>query len=188
MAAPPGFSGAGLMELLELLGEREAPRMHGAGTTAGANTGVLAPTSEDPIMGPSALLSQLLQQQGGGRDGGGMIRGGGGLMTVNGVTMRAPAIQSLQQARQALGIPIFGNVVSSHRTRAEQAELYRRYKAGTGNLAAPPGQSLHESGWAVDIASSFLSQHPRLRQWLLNHGWHNDVEGEPWHWSYGRSG
>jgi len=36
------------------------------------------------------------------------------------------------------------HVRSGTRTRAEQAELYRRYKAGTGSLAAPPGHSNHE--------------------------------------------
>lgn len=35
-------------------------------------------------------------------------------------------------------------VASGTRTRAEQAALYARYKAGTGNLAAYPGTSNHE--------------------------------------------
>jgi len=38
------------------------------------------------------------------------------------------------------------HVRSGTRTRAEQAELYRRYKNGTGSLAAPPGSSNHEEG------------------------------------------
>jgi LAS superfamily LD-carboxypeptidase LdcB len=99
--------------------------------------------------------------------------------------MISPAIQSLIQARKATGLPIFANVVSDYRTREEQARLYQAYLNGTGNLAAPPGQSLHETGNAVDISSAFLQANPELRQWLLQAGWQNNVGGEPWHWSYG---
>jgi len=37
------------------------------------------------------------------------------------------------------------------RTRDEQAAAYRRYQLGQGGLAAPPGQSRHEYGYAADI-------------------------------------
>ena len=43
-----------------------------------------------------------------------------------------------------------GQVSSGYRTYAEQVVLYNRYKNG-GNLAARPGQSLHESGNALDV-------------------------------------
>jgi hypothetical protein len=110
---------------------------------------------------------------------------GGPLMTRNGVTMITPAMQSLLQMRSQLGLPVLANVVSSYRTREQQAALYQSYLNGTGNLAAPPGQSNHETGHAVDISSNWLSQNPQVRQWLLAHGWTNDVSGEPWHWEYG---
>lgn len=37
------------------------------------------------------------------------------------------------------------HVTSGTRTRAEQAKLYKAWKAGTGNLAAAPGYSNHEA-------------------------------------------
>lgn len=152
------------------------------------------PYAVQPSPGASGALAGLMSLMGGG--GGGMPAGGGGggggigpvsgnLRTVNGVTMIAPAIRSLAMAKRQLGLPVFGEVVSSYRTRAEQAALYQKYLNGTGNLAAPPGHSDHETGHAVDISSSFLSQNPELRRWLLDHGWTNNVGGEPWHWEYG---
>lgn len=134
-------------------------------------------------------LKSLIDQQAGVGAGVGMGGGigpiDGNLRTINGVTMIAPAMRSLMEARRELGLPIFGNVVSSYRTRAQQQDLWNRYQAGTGNLAARPGTSNHETGHAVDISSSFLSSHPELRSWLFQHGWTNDVPGEPWHWQYG---
>jgi hypothetical protein len=43
--------------------------------------------------------------------------------------------------------------VSLVRTRAEQAQAYDRFLTGQGGLAAPPGQSRHEYGYAADIPS-----------------------------------
>lgn len=42
-------------------------------------------------------------------------------------------------------------ITSGTRTREEQAELYRKYKAGTGGKAAAPGYSNHEYGIAFDV-------------------------------------
>lgn len=47
-----------------------------------------------------------------------------------------------------IGRPI--RVISGWRTRHEQTVLYDRFIAGTGNLAAVPGTSNHEAGWAAD--------------------------------------
>lgn len=47
-----------------------------------------------------------------------------------------------------------GRVTSGYRSTERQAQLYADYKAGRGNLAAPPGSSLHEIGQAVDVAKS----------------------------------
>lgn len=41
------------------------------------------------------------------------------------------------------------HITSGTRTRAEQAELYRKWKNGTGNLAAAPGYSNHEEGGPI---------------------------------------
>jgi LAS superfamily LD-carboxypeptidase LdcB len=52
---------------------------------------------------------------------------------------------------------------SAFRTFAEQAELYRRYQAGTGGIAARPGSSLHERGLAVDINFNELSEEEKVK-------------------------
>lgn len=66
-------------------------------------------------------------------------------------------------------------VVSGYRSYAEQAELYRRYLNGTGNLAAPPGRSNHNHGLAVDMTGS-CEPHMRAQRLVT------PVPGEPWHW------
>lgn len=58
---------------------------------------------------------------------------------------------ALRDAEAATGET--GRIESLKRTTAEQAELYRRYQAGQGGLAAPPGKSRHEAGEAADIPS-----------------------------------
>ena len=68
-------------------------------------------------------------------------------------------------------------------TRAEQAELYRRYQNGTGNLAAPPGQSNHEHGDAADayINGVALANVAGAREAAQRLGLHFPVGGEAWH-------
>lgn len=74
-----------------------------------------------------------------------------------------------------------GGVNSGFRTYAEQAVLYARYLAG-GNIAAPPGQSNHESGQAVDVsdipgfAAAMASAPPGSRLY-------SRVPGDPVHFS-----
>lgn len=73
-------------------------------------------------------------------------------------------------------------ILSGLRTHAEQAVLYKKYLNGTGNLAAKPGHSNHESGEAVDYANT-----PGAYAWLKKNaakfGFHGKVPGEPWHYS-----
>lgn len=169
---PPSPSPAAAQGVSSLLAPYQA-------AVAGAPTDV---STTDPFSRLQQLQSMIPQPQTPGNPVG---TANGPLKTINGVTMVAPAMRSLAQARRELGLPIFGNVVSSYRTREQQQRLWNAYQNGTGNLAAKPGTSNHETGHAVDIASTFLSSHPDLRQWLLQHGWTNDVPGEPWHWQYG---
>lgn len=72
-------------------------------------------------------------------------------------------------------------ISSGLRTRAEQERLYAAYKNGTGNLAAKPGTSNHESGSAVDFANT-----PGAYDWLKKNserfGFKN-LPSEPWHYS-----
>lgn len=79
-------------------------------------------------------------------------------------------------------------VVSGHRTFAEQTALYRAYIAGTGNLAARPGTSRHEYGQAVDVQTGDQAENPPIVLWLREHGaeygFAETVPTERWHWQY----
>ena len=75
------------------------------------------------------------------------------------------------------------NVVSGKRTRAEQEELWRKYQNGTGNKAAPPGTSRHETGNAADayIDGTALQSYPGAAAAAAKFGLGFPVGGEPWH-------
>lgn len=72
-------------------------------------------------------------------------------------------------------------VVSGFRTREEQQALYDAYRNGTGNLAAKPGSSRHEHGFAVDFGGDLALAAQLARKYGLS----NTVAGEPWHFSLG---
>lgn len=74
-------------------------------------------------------------------------------------------------------------VVSGWRTRHEQTSLYQRYLGGTGNLAAVPGTSNHESGGAADVYvdGTALALIPGATEQARSLGLHFPVPGEPWH-------
>lgn len=71
---------------------------------------------------------------------------GYGYTTINGQRVEVNVAAAFEKMRAAFkkqfGLDLL--VSSGTRTRAEQAELYRLYKAGKGNLAAAPGYSNHE--------------------------------------------
>lgn len=70
------------------------------------------------------------------------------------------------------------SIVSGWRSSAQQAVLYQRYLAGTGNLAAPPGRSNHERGLAIDHApNSTAADRARGAGFALY--WPMAIE--PWH-------
>jgi hypothetical protein len=75
---------------------------------------------------------------------------------------------------------------SSFRSMEDQQRLWDMYKAGTGNLAAKPGFSNHQTGISVDLnTSSYVSKNYR---WLFmnasKYGFKNNVLTEHWHWTY----
>lgn len=80
-----------------------------------------------------------------------------------------------------IGKPL--TVISGNRTRDEQEALYRRFLAGTGNLAAVPGTSRHETGDAADvyIDGVALASYPGARAKAESLGLGFPVPGEPWH-------
>jgi peptidoglycan hydrolase-like protein with peptidoglycan-binding domain len=103
----------------------------------------------------------------------------------DGERMYAPAAQAfgrMDAAATAAGHDLHVN--SGYRTYAEQAALYQAYRNGTGNLAAPPGHSMHGLGLSADIQVT----DPATLRWLRAHagtyGFVNDVPSEAWHWTW----
>ncbi len=94
----------------------------------------------------------------------------------------ASAFVKMRNAAKKAGVSI--HVVSGFRTMAEQRYLYKLYKQGKGNLAAPPGYSNHQSGHALDLNTSS----PGVYSWLANHGsaygFKRTVPSEKWHWEH----
>lgn len=91
----------------------------------------------------------------------------------------AKQFDSMVAAAKQDGVNI--TITSGARSRAEQEKLYAAYKNGTGNLAAKPGTSNHESGDALDLGP------PAAYGWLKQNagrfGFKNSIPSEPWHWS-----
>jgi hypothetical protein len=105
------------------------------------------------------------------------------LANYQGVLGVPQAMRSLRMTENRLNVPGLSEAVSGvgFRTRAQQEAAYARYRAGQGALAAPPGQSFHEQGEALDIDASWLAANPQVRPFMETHGWTWDVGGEPWH-------
>lgn len=82
-------------------------------------------------------------------------------------------------AAAADGVSI--EINDGYRSSEEQAVLYQLYKSGKGPIAAPPGQSLHNKGLAIDFYDR-----PGAWAWLKAHatdyGFKN-FDPEPWHYS-----
>lgn len=68
-------------------------------------------------------------------------------------------------------------ITDAGRTRAQQEEEY----AKDPDNAAPPGESPHESGKAVD--SNEARHHEEM---MRRHGWRRPLPREWWHWVYWR--
>jgi hypothetical protein len=94
---------------------------------------------------------------------------------------------ALVNAAEKDGVPL--PLKSGFRTYPKQASLYDGYihhRPGF-NLAAKPGFSNHEDGYAYDFAISGYEGNPRY-DWLKAHGpahgFVRTVNKEPWHWEY----
>ena len=73
---------------------------------------------------------------------------------------------------------------SGFRTHDEQIRLYRMYRNGTGNLAAPPGYSAHQDGTAIDVDVVSDAAYNWMHRNAPAMGWRKTVSIEPWHWEY----
>ncbi len=98
----------------------------------------------------------------------------------------ANAFARLRDAAGADGVHI--RVVSGFRTHAEQSYLYydcyRACRCNHCNLAAAPGYSNHQSGYALDLNT----EEPGVLRWLnrnaARYGFVRTVPSEDWHWEY----
>jgi D-alanyl-D-alanine carboxypeptidase-like protein len=94
---------------------------------------------------------------------------------------------ALVNAAAADGVPL--PLKSGFRTYPKQANLYDGYirRLPGFNLAAKPGFSNHQDGFAYDFAISGYEGNPRY-DWLKRNGprfgFVRTVNREPWHWEY----
>jgi D-alanyl-D-alanine carboxypeptidase len=97
--------------------------------------------------------------------------------------LQPPARDSLLAALSAGGREM--GIVSAYRTVAQQVMLYTWYRNGRCDisLAAPPGDSNHEDGAALDIEDSSF-----WRPYLTGRGWNWQGSNDPSHYSYRGSG
>jgi hypothetical protein len=107
------------------------------------------------------------------------------VVTVDGKPVEqgtAAAYLRMQAAARRAGVSI--RVVSGFRTMEEQRRLYALYKAGRGNLAAPPGYSNHQSGHALDLNTSAAGVYGWLTRHAGAYGFRRTVPSEKWHWEH----
>lgn len=72
------------------------------------------------------------------------------------------------------GSPFSWYIVSGYRSMSEQTTLYEKYKKG-GPRAAPPGQSAHNFGLAVDVVLDADKERPGLQP-----SWDTKLPGWLW--------
>jgi LysM repeat protein len=89
-----------------------------------------------------------------------------------------------QGSLRDFGIDLYpGGPFSAYRSYAQQLYLYNLYLSGQGNLAAPPGTSSHEYGYALDLADP--SMRAVVDQIGANYGWaKTEAPEEWWHINY----
>ncbi|MEO6774336.1 MAG: D-alanyl-D-alanine carboxypeptidase family protein [Kofleriaceae bacterium] len=94
----------------------------------------------------------------------------------------AKAFRVMAKAARKKGVDL--RIRSGFRTFAKQQRLYKQYRRGAGNLAAPPGYSNHESGRALDLSVTNHKAFDWLQEHAHTYGFHRTVPGEAWHWEY----
>lgn len=111
---------------------------------------------------------------------------GGGLKSIGGghrlQASAADAFLKMKESAAKQGVNL--TLTSSYRSREEQQYLYNLYLSGKGNLAAPPGRSLHEKGIAIDVGNGI----PWMQKYASKFGWKNTgmsfSQKEPWHFDF----
>ena len=96
------------------------------------------------------------------------------------VTLQWRAMVMLLEAMlRAPTIQVTTTTFGSYRSCELQRELWDRYRAGTGYLAAPPGRSGHNQGLCVDLYKPTKTE----RKAMLAVGWHDLLPEDPPHFN-----
>lgn len=103
--------------------------------------------------------------------------------TINGKLVEVNTARKYLRMRAAAkkrGVSLY--IVSGFRTMAQQRYLYKLYKQGKGNLAAPPGYSNHQSGRALDLNTHAAGVYSFLANRGASFRFKRTVPSEKWHW------
>ena len=125
-------------------------------------------SQEVGCMSPGALVAFTFD--------GGLVENAGGIMPF----LSQAALDSLRAAASQAGVPIYIN--SGFRTVAAQYLLYNWWQRGRCDLTlvAPPGDSNHESGRALDIQN-----YGEVLGAMNANGWSHPYPGDdPWHFDH----
>lgn len=97
---------------------------------------------------------------------------------------------------EAHKLDIVIEINESFRTMERQTELYNRYKDSLKpgyegrkyGIAAEPGKSRHQMGYAIDVGRTGTNTGRISRLWLSKfgpkYGWYRTVKSEPWHFTF----
>ncbi|MCW5865664.1 MAG: M15 family metallopeptidase [Candidatus Eremiobacteraeota bacterium] len=160
--------------LLTLMQNRAGNQADASASTSSDSSGGTAPVGSSSSGGSQASGSNADFAKAGSGDGSTVQRMGKPI----GAHI-AKQFDAMVAAAKKDGVNI--TITSGFRSRAEQEKLYAAYKNGTGNLAAKPGTSNHESGDALDLGPP--SAYAWLKQNAGQFGFKNKIASEPWHWS-----
>jgi hypothetical protein len=97
----------------------------------------------------------------------------------------ASAYFAMQEAAARDGVSLY--IVSGFRSHAEQQYLYNCYincACNNCNLAASPGYSNHQSGYALDLNTEGRGVYAWLARHAARFGFRRTVPSEDWHWEY----
>jgi LysM repeat protein len=89
-----------------------------------------------------------------------------------------------QESLRLYGVDLYPDgTLSGYRSYAQQLYLYNLYLSGRGNLAALPGTSSHEYGYALDLAEPYMRT--IVDQIGADFGWaKTEAPDEWWHVNY----
>jgi D-alanyl-D-alanine carboxypeptidase len=110
------------------------------------------------------------------------------VVTVDGKPVEretAEAYWKMQQAAAREGVYV--RIISGFRTQGEQRHLYGCYvrcDCNNCNLAAAPGYSNHQSGYALDLNTHESGVYTWLARNGARFGFARTVPSEDWHWEY----